>query len=67
MFIVNVKTNNENDGCFSKTLPTLDEVRVFIKTSAAAFRNMAANQSLPCTAFILRSGTLISQGKEIAC
>jgi hypothetical protein len=63
--LVNVKTENPNDGCYSGAFGSLDEVREFIKASTASFRNWKPN--LKCTAFILRNGTPVSTGRTIEC
>ncbi|MRW88825.1 hypothetical protein GJ699_02370 [Duganella sp. FT80W] len=64
-YLVNVKTENPNDGCYSDAFATLDEVRNFIKDRAASFRRW--NPALKCHAFIMRSGTTIAQGRTVDC
>jgi len=64
-YLVDVKTEKANDGCYHGSFDNLDEVRDFIKQSAAAFRRF--NKTLKCEAFIMRSGTTIAEGRIVAC
>lgn len=62
---VNVKTDNNNDGCYADSFATLDEVRVFVKASAASFR--VSRPNLKCFALIVPNGKSISQGRTLEC
>ncbi len=66
MYIVQVNSENAQDGCYCKSFTTLgDEVREFVKASAASFREF--NKTLKCKATIMKSGDVLSNARVLEC
>ena len=67
MYIVQINSEDKNMGCFQKSFEKLgDDVRDFIKSSAADFRKNASFE-IKCVATILKSGMTLSDAKIIEC